>query len=356
MNGNLFLIKSHPDDPMTPVRVERIETLIDHAASMIEQMLAFALQSNLAPAPLSLPEFIEQFRSHVLQSLSQQDMLILDTGPEELAVRTVYADSKKLQEALMQLLDNAIAATAQSSPPRITIALTPFHADDDFRRRFRNLASRDLIRLSFSDNGCGMDENVRRRIFEPFFTTSEIGSGTGLGLPMVYGYIRQLGGCIEVESAPGSGTSFHLYLPVTQQEAAETRNTITHGHKETILIVDDEHIFRDSCCEVLSELGYLPIAAANGEEGLHLFQQHRNVIRLIICDLMMPGISGIELFRRIRSISSDTPFLFITAYDQTHPHAPELHSDGCEVLEKPFHIPALSQAIESAMHAQRNSN
>jgi len=356
MNGNLFLVKAKPDDPMTAVRIERIEKLIDHAATMIEQMLAFALQSNLTPSPVVMADFLRQFQSNVLPTIGagQSFSLTIDDDALPASRCTVCADITKLQEALMQLIDNALNATAQTAKPEIAIRLSYVQADAEFASRFRGMAGKELVQISVSDNGCGMSEEVRKRIFEPFFTTSDVGQGTGLGLPMVYGYVRQLGGCIDVESREHEGAAFHLYLPLKQQSEDKENNTITHGHKETVLIIDDEQIFLDSCCEVLTELGYLTLAAHNGEEGVRIFRQQKDAIQLVITDIVMPGMGGVELYRRIQKLRPETPFLFITAYDQTFSHASEISEAGCEVLEKPFHIPALSQAIERAIR-QRDS-
>jgi len=355
MNGNLFLIKGRPDDEMTTERIERIERLIDHAATMIDQMLAFALQSNLMPGPVVMTEFLHQFHSNVLPVLSDSRTfsLVVDDDTSAPSTCTVEADVTKLQEALMQIIDNAVHATRRTGTPDILIHLSRFHADTDFSSRFKGVAGKELVHIQVSDNGCGMSDDVRKRIFEPFFTTSDVGQGTGLGLPMVYGYVRQIGGCIDVESKEGVGTTVHLYLPLKPQVTEKENNTITHGHKETVLIIDDEDIFLDSCCEVLTELGYLTLAAHNGEEGLSLYRQHQAVIELVITDLIMPGLSGIEVYRRIQELHPDMPFLFLTAYDQTCTHVPDVFDSQCEVLEKPFHIPALSQAIERAIR-QRN--
>ncbi len=357
MNGNLFLVKARPDDPMTTERIERIEKLIDHAATMIEQMLAFALQSNLTPGPVVMTDFLHQFRSHVLPMLGggRAFSLTIDEDAAEPANCTVHADVTKLQEALMQLIENAINATAKTAHPEIAIRLSCFEAGADFASRFKGAGGRKLVHIRVSDNGCGMSDEVRQRIFEPFFTTSEVGAGTGLGLPMVYGYVRQIGGYIDVESSENEGAAFHLYLPLTQQVEDRENNTITHGHKETVLVIDDEAMFLDSCCDVLTELGYLTLAAHSGEEAMRIFRQHRDVIQLVLTDVVMPGIGGVELYRRIQKLQPGTPFLFFTAYDQTYPHATDIFSGNCEILEKPFHIPALSQAVERAIQQHHSA-
>jgi len=357
MTGNLFLIKAKPEDAMTAVRIERIEQLIDHAATMISQMLAFALQSNLTPGPIVMTDFLRQFQSNLLPTLSSHQSLTLSIDDDAATPETctIQADATKLQEALMQIMDNAIHATIRTAAPRISIQLSRFMADDEFSSRFRGVSGKELVHISITDNGCGMPDDVQKRIFEPFFTTHEVGGGTGLGLPMVYGYLRQIGGYVDVESQIDQGTTFHLYLPLKKPVADTQNNTITHGHKETVLIIDDEDVFLDSCCEVLTELGYLTMAAHSGEEGMRIFRQHKDVIQLVITDLIMPGLSGIEVYRRIQKIQADTPFLFITAYDQTHSHAPEIFENNCELLEKPFHIPSLSQAIERTIRQHRSS-
>jgi len=357
MTGNLFLIKAKPDDVMTAIRIERIEQLIDNSATMISQMLAFALQSNLTPGPIVMTDFLRQFQSNILPTLSghQSFKLVIDDNVSTPEACTIQADATKLQEALMQIIDNAINATTRTATPKISIQLSSFLADTEFCNRFRGLTDMELVHICISDNGCGMSDDVLKRIFEPFFTTHEVGGGTGLGLPMVYGYLRQIGGYVDVESRLDKGTTFHLYLPLKKPVEDTENHTLTHGHKETILIIDDEDIFLDSCCEVLTELGYLAMAAHSCEEGVRIFRQHKDKIQLVITDLIMPGLGGIEVYRRIQKLQADTPFLFITAYDQTHQHTPEIFENNCEILEKPFHIPSLSQAIERTIRQHRSS-
>jgi len=351
MNGNVFLIKQNTNDENNLYRIKRIEQLIEHSAAMIERMLAFARKSTLNPTPVRLVDFLNSFQSTMLPSLPSQTILTVHFGEGvEAADPTILADQKMLQELLMQLVENASFATSDVAMPGINIRLDLLEADDDFLYKYPGLSARDVVHLQLHDNGCGISETIRERIFEPFFTTREVGQGTGLGLSMVYGYVNQLGGAIDVESSPGSGTTFHIYLPRKKiaQPSSHT-DTLLDGHGETILLVDDEQVFRESTCEVLTRMGYKTIAASNGAEAVQLYKQHGNEIALILMDILMPGLTGIQASRRIRAIDPDIQIIFLTAYDRTQPLESEVYDGRSELINKPFRISVLSQAIQKAL-------
>jgi len=351
MNGNVFLIKQNTDDEKNLYRIKRIEQLIEHSAAMIERMLAFAGRSTINPVPVSLVAFLNSFQSAMLPSLPGQNLLTLHFGEAVEAVDpTILADQKMLQELLMQLVENAKLATRETAIPSINISLDLLEADESFLYKYPGLSARDVVHLQLHDNGCGIPENIRERIFEPFFTTREVGEGTGLGLSMVYGYVNQLGGAIDVESSPCNGTTFHLYLPHKKLPPASNHDdTLLGGSGETILVVDNEQLFRESTCEVLGRMGYKTIAASNGSQAVQLYKQHGNDIALILMDILMPGLTGIQASRLIRTIDPEIPIIFLTAYDRTQPLEPEVYDNKSELINKPFRFTVLSQAIQKAL-------
>jgi len=355
MNGNVFLIKQSTDDAQTLNRVKRIEQLIERSAGMIDSMLSFAKKSTLRPDLVDMVDFLKEFQVIALPSLPNhaQFNLNIDEGlnGEGAEPAFIRADRKKLQEMLMQLLQNADFAVQGADLPRISITLDGLKADEDFLRKHPQIASSHLIHLQVQDNGCGIPEDILGRIFDPFFTTREVGQGTGLGLSMAYGYVHQIGGSINVESVESKGTTFHIYLPrYSQQRIAKHHDTLLRGHGEKILVVDDDQVFRESTCEVLSRMGYQAIEAWDGKEAVDQFEQHQDEIRLIFMDILMPGLTGIQASRRIRKITPDIPIIFLTAYDRTQPLEPEVYEDNAELINKPFRISVLSQAIQKALH------
>jgi len=359
MNGNVFLMKQSTDDPQTLNRIKRIEQLIERSASMIDSMLSFAKKSTLRPAQIDVGDFLKQFQAIALPLLPNHAQFNLNIdeqltceGAEPAVIR---ADRKKLQEVLMQLLQNADFSVQDIDLPRISIELGTLEADKDFLRRHPHIASDQVIHLQVQDNGCGIPEDILGRIFDPFFTTRDVGQGTGLGLSMAYGYIHQIGGAIDVDSAEGSGTTFHIYLPKsTASRVVKHQDKLLRGHGEHILVVDDDQVFRESTCEVLSRMGYQTIEAWDGKEAVEQFEQHQDEIRLIFMDILMPGLTGIQASRRIRKIAPDIPIIFLTAYDRTQPLEPEVYEDNAELINKPFRISVLSQAIQKALHPHRD--
>lgn len=353
MNGNIFLIKQSTDDPITLQRISRIEALIENSATMIEQMLAFARKSAIRSQSVEICQFLKKLRLAIQPKLAENILFGLNLHGLDRVKEppTIHADPAKLQEALIQLLNNAAAATQEVSFPQITIDASQIDVDEDFFRKYPHVSSTHLMHIQVRDNGCGIHRDIYGKIFEPFFTTKEIGKGTGLGLPMVYGYIRQIGGCIEVESQPGCGTTMHLYLPrsTSPSKPSQHADALLRGSGEVILVIDDERIFRESTCEVLHRMGYKTLDAESGEDGLHLFQQYKDEIQLIFMDIMMPGMSGIQASRKIREIDRSIPIIFLTGYDRTQPLEPEVYEEHTELINKPFRISVLSQAIQKAL-------
>ncbi|MDQ6995862.1 MAG: response regulator [Mariprofundus sp.] len=359
MNGNVFLIKQSAEDEQTLNRVKRIEQLIERSAVMIDNMLSFAKKSASRPGPIDMVDFLEKFQIIALPMLPDQAQFNLNIDKQmkndEAQTPVIRADKQKLQEVLMQLLQNANFAVDSVNMPRISIGLESLDADEDFLHKFPHIASSNLIHLQVQDNGEGIAEDVLGRIFDPFFTTREVGQGTGLGLSMVYGYIHQIGGAIHVESLEGSGTTFHIYLPKsTASSFAKHQGKLLRGHGEKILVVDDDQVFRESTCEVLGRMGYQTIEAWDGKEAVQCFKQHQGEIRLILMDILMPGLTGIQASRRIRKISPDVSIIFLTAYDRTQPLEPEVYEDNAELINKPFRISVLSQAIQKALSRRRD--
>ena len=207
--------------------------------------------------------------------------------------------------------------------------------------------------LAVTDNGCGMDTETQAHIFEPFFTTKEKGKGTGLGLATVYGIVKQSGGYIWVYSEPGQGTTFKVYLPrveesLTPQEVrAESRN-IPRG-TETILLVEDEQGVRDLAREYLEISGYKVLVAENGAAAVKVVSEHKGAIDLVMTDVVMPGLSGSELTKRIEAIRPGTRIMYMSGYtDQAIIHHGILGPD-IVLLQKPFTLSALAHKLRDAL-------
>jgi len=207
-------------------------------------------------------------------------------------------------------------------------------------------------RVRFTDTGRGIQSDVRQRIFEPFFTTKPVGEGTGLGLAVVYGIVRQHDGFIEVASAPGEGTRFTVYLPAVNAAipaAPDVQHVGVSGGRETILIAEDELALRRLTERLLTGLGYTVLSAENGEEAIELFASRRDEIDLLLLDIVMPRKGGRAVYEAVRAAGSDVPVVFMTGYSaEVAPHA--LGSEtGCRVFYKPYDLDALAAVIREVI-------
>jgi CheY-like chemotaxis protein len=196
------------------------------------------------------------------------------------------------------------------------------------------------VMLSVSDTGGGMDDETSSHIFEPFFTTKGPGKGTGLGLSTVYGIVKQSGGYITVETAVGKGTTFRIYLPLVQAALEEAHVTLKspteQSRGETILVVEDETTLRRLLCLSLEKRGYKVYAARDGAEAMEIFRQQPGTIHLVVSDVMMPHIDGIELKRKAAALRPDMKFLFMSGYSEEAIEQLQTLAQGCAFLEKPF--------------------
>ena len=209
--------------------------------------------------------------------------------------------------------------------------------------------------LEVTDTGCGMDDEVKSRIFEPFYTTKGPGKGTGLGLATVYGVVKQSGGTTVVESAPGEGTTFRVYLPMEEGDVDEVRpKTVVPAQPparrtETVLIVEDEEIVRELVCEVLSEHGYDVLCAPNGAEAMRMNAEHRGRIALLITDVVMPQMGGLELSRRLTALRPDLKVLYVSGYSEDDMNEQGVLSPDVEFLEKPFTPQAITRKVREIL-------
>jgi CheY-like chemotaxis protein len=228
---------------------------------------------------------------------------------------TVMMDSGQIEQVLMNLCTNARDAMPDGG--RLSISTGAVHLGEEYIAANAIEKSGTYAFMSVTDTGKGMDEATRQRIFEPFFTTKEVGKGTGLGLAIVYGIIKQHNGHINVYSEPGKGTTFRIYLPLTEPEGEEekTAEMITpKGGTETILIAEDSEDVRRLERNVLEKFGYTVIEAVDGENAIHKFQENKERIQLVLLDVIMPRKSGKEVFDAIRKIHPQMKVLFTSGY------------------------------------------
>jgi two-component system cell cycle sensor histidine kinase/response regulator CckA len=212
----------------------------------------------------------------------------------------------------------------------------------------------EYVTLAVSDTGHGMDEATQERVFEPFFTTKEHGKGTGLGLATVYGIVRQSGGHIAVASAPGAGTTFRVYLPRVADPAArerETSNAVSLIGRETILVVEDEGAVREVAVTALRSYGYAVIEAADADEACRLYSNRAEPIHLLLTDVVMPGMNGVELAQRLRSLDPQLKVVFVSGYADSIILRGGAAADSVNFVQKPYRPVILASKIREVLEA-----
>jgi two-component system cell cycle sensor histidine kinase/response regulator CckA len=275
--------------------------------------------------------------------------------PRALLLGHVRADPGQIEQVVMNLAINARDAMPEGGT--ITIALADVELDAAPRGIDTTLRSGPHVMLAVSDTGCGMDAATRVRIFEPFFTTKEVGKGTGLGLATVYGIVQQSDGAIQVESEPGRGATFRIYLPrvnpvALADEVAAAQAKAAFG-RETVLVVEDEEILRTLEAEVLAGHGYNVLVAGDAQEALRLEERCEETITLLVTDVVMPGRSGRELAQEFVRRRPGTRVLYVSGYASDAFAGGGLLEAESWFLQKPFSPAALAQKVRDVLDTDR---
>jgi len=327
-------------------RLKRIEEQIQSAADLTKQLLGFAQGGRYEIKSMDINDLIGKTVS--IFSRTKKELTVYSKLQQD--IWTVDADAGQMEQILMNLFVNSWQAMPGGGDLFIETRNALLDATDaaDFA-----LPPGRYILVSIADTGMGMDENTKQRIFDPFFTTKGMGRGAGLGLAAVYGIVKGHGGRICVESEPGQGTTFSIYLPASGKavltEIITPRETVKG--KETILLVDDEPMNLDVTRELLKSLNYQVYIAASGQEALALYIEKRKEIDLVILDMIMPGISGGETFDRLRKINPAVRVLLSSGYSLTG-QAQEILDRSCNgFIQKPFHLQYLSDKVREIMDA-----
>ena len=352
--GNTYLAKKNATDTPNLLRnIGTIEELSNKAADMIRQMLTFARKDRVEMQSISAAPFLEKAVQFAKTAIPENIECICEAQVEHL---NFIGDKTQLQQVIMNLMNNARDSLLNVKDGKITCSLKPYSADTAFKSKHPSCKEEDFACITVSDNGSGIKKELIENIFDPFFTTKEVGKGTGLGLAMVYGAIKNHLGEIEVESVSGRGTTFHIYLPlvstvVASQEILSIQPKLIAGHSELVLVADDEAQVRDVIKAVLKKLGYRVMTAEDGIAAAMLHKKHSNQISLVILDVVMPKMGGVDAAKIIRKLTPNLPILFVTGYDREEVLNTHQEIANSLILNKPFQIPNLSQAIEELLTA-----
>lgn len=332
IGGAAQRLRRHRDDERDTRSLQMIQSAVDRGESLTRQLLSFSRRQTLAPKVIDLSERITAFLTVLRQSVRSDIAIDFLPAVHPLAVKV---DPNEFEIALLNLTLNA--RDAMPNGGRITIAAAPAHLTG--KEGLGGLRG-DVVRISYTDTGVGIPEDVRDRIFEPFFTTKTVDRGTGLGLSQVYGCLRQAGGAITVESEVGRGTTFHLYLPrraeEPQPEEVVGAATLPIGNGARALLVEDHPEVSLVAQDYLAQCGYDVVHAPSAEAALEILRQHRD-FDLVLSDIVMPGMSGLELGRQIRN-RVDAAIVLATGYSDK---GTEALQEGFALLHKPYSLEAL---------------
>lgn len=332
--GSLDLVS--PDSPDAP-RINRALKAAERGALLTQRLLAFSRKQSLHPHAVELKTLLENLGELMRHSLPATMTLEIEA---QSPAWPAWIDVSQLENAIINLVMNARDAMDGQAG---TIKIRSWNqrvTRSDGRKQ-------DMVMLEVADQGCGMSQEIKAQVFEPFFTTKQTGSGSGLGLSMVYGFVRQSGGRVEIESAPGQGTTVRLQLPraivpVQPQDIPVVEHAANSGEK-LVLVLEDEADVRQTLCEQLHLLGYLTLEAANGEQAMHLLAASSE-IDILISDLMLPGgLSGVDVVNHALKHYPQLSILLISGQDLRPAHNPALPEVA--LLRKPFTRGELAQAL-----------
>ncbi len=314
---------------------------------LVKKILSFSRRSERVNEPVRVRPLLEEtltfLRASLPSTISIQENIHVQTD-------VVMGDPIQIQQVIMNLCKNA-ADALESGKGTIEIGLTNVRMEPLYY--LRDMKAGDYLKLTVKDTGMGMSPEVVDRVFEPFFTRKDIGKGTGMGLPVVHGIVKSHGGAVTVESEEGKGALFTVYLPIShekpREEDANGESTPSVQGKESILLVDDEELILSSLQRTLNLSGYRVKALKNGQEALKEFSENPDEFDLVITDLTMPGMTGLELTRKIRSVRSDIPIVLCTGFNDVISQV-EAKSFGIkELLLKPVGAGELKKVIQQAL-------
>jgi len=349
--GNLLLMKLRPDDPLR-LNVEHILSSSDRAAHLTQSLLTYSRKQIINPRPVDINALVNRV-AQLLRRLIGED-IDLRTNLAD-ARLMVMADSVQIDQALMNLSTNA--RDAMPTGGSLLIETSRIVLGEDFKKMHAYDGTGAFALIAITDTGTGMDEATQQRIFDPFFTTKGLGRGTGLGLAMVYGIIKQHNGLITVYSEPGKGSCFKIYLPLMPgseggEEEVAPALPVPRG-TETVLLAEDDDVVRRLNKAVLEEFGYRVIEARDDEDAVEKFREHADTVSLAILDVVMPKKNGLDTYHQLQELKPGVKALFMSGYTADIIHKKGILEQGLLFLPKPAPPSDLLRKVREALDAAR---
>lgn len=351
-NTQLALSKLPTDDPLRNRLVE-IEKASNRAAILTSQLLAFSRRQHLERRHINLNDNIAEIIKLLQRIIGEDVEMSVKCAPNLWAV---FADPAQIEQVVMNLVVNARDAMPQGG--KLSIETRNVELDESNYRPYPYIMRGKYVQISISDTGVGMDAETKSHIFEPYFTTKGLGKGTGLGLSMVYGIVKQHGGYINVQSEVGEGTTFEVFLPIAEKTNDEKTQPVQLpllGGMETILVAEDEESLRKVAKDILEGLDYKVLVAKNGEEALEIYEKNQDQIDLLLFDIIMPRMGGVEASERIREMGGRMPLIFMTGYNfetiqsRFVNQRQLIENLGAIVIQKPYNVQTLGRRVREVL-------
>jgi two-component system cell cycle sensor histidine kinase/response regulator CckA len=347
--GNLLNMKLSTTDPLRNY-VKQILASSEKAANLTHSLLAFSRKQVINPMPVNVNEIVLGMKKILERIIGEDIEFNVETSDHDLIVKS---DKGQIEQVLMNLATNARDAMPHGG--MITMITDEAVIDELFvqTHQYGNVGRYALV--SVTDTGVGMDKATQEHLFEPFFTTKEVGKGTGLGLAMVYGTIKQHDGFINVYSESGIGTTLKIYIPLAESHNQDTKKpalaNIISGN-ETLLLVEDDPAVRKVTKTLLEELGYSVIEAVDGEQAVKLFKENIARVQLVVSDMIMPKLSGKDVYDELKKIKPDIKTLFISGYTADILKQKGIENEKINFISKPLRADALSRKIREILSKQ----
>jgi PAS domain S-box-containing protein len=353
-NNLLMVISSYaelvgiqlPDNDSLQKNLQAIRKATDRASSLTGQMLAFSRKQILSPVVVDLSILVEETAKMIRRLIGEDIELIVSTSG---SVWPVEADADQIVQVVMNLCVNA--RDAMPTGGTLDIATRNVTVSNPDASVPPYVAAGDYVVLSVTDSGTGITAKVQEHMFEPFFTTKEVGKGTGLGLAMVYGIVRQSNGYVWADNVPGRGACFKVYLPRTAKAMATSLHqpeTSDRGD-ETLLLVEDEDALRDALASFLRKLGYTVLTADSGHDALLKAKNHGAKLNLLITDVVMPKMSGRELSQQMESLFPDLKTIYMSGYTDDSLVRHGVKEAGSAFIQKPFNLESLAHKVREVI-------
>jgi nitrogen-specific signal transduction histidine kinase len=343
--ANLIQMGVGPDDRLRR-HIDQIVLSSERAAELTRSLLAFSRKQQIDVKPHDVNAVVASTAKLLKRLLPEDVELRVNLADHSLVT---LLDIAQIDQVLINLATNA--RDAMPNGGSLTISILSVELEESFRKTHGFGKPGRYVLLSVSDTGIGMDEETMTRIFDPFFTTKEVGKGTGLGLSSVYGIVKQHGGYVDVKSKVLKGTTFDVYLPLVNTAArhATAESVQVKGGSETILVIEDDADVRKMMITVLSDQGYTILEAANGENAIRVFDEHKEATSLVILDVVMPGKNGRKVLDEIARLNPLIRAIFVSGYTGDIVLDKGVQEDGVDFLQKPVSVAKLLSKVREVL-------